>query len=295
VSKVTLLLITLALMLSGCSQQQQPPLKIITNTWIGYSPLFYAKEKGWLKEHNIEISTLVSLGESIMTYRLGGFDGVTGTQYEYQKLNSQNYNLVPVIMFDRSNGGDMVMSNQSLSQLKESTTTINVYLETNSINALVFNDFTKAFNLSDKKFHFINKNQLKILTQIKQNTPSSPTIVVTYVPYNFELAQNGFKVLESTHNDSSLVVLDALFINKDTLENRRADLKNLKQIINKALQHLQENPQEFYNVIKPYTPTTPSYKDFKHALQNIKWLNNSIPDPLQLKMNQINFETGYLL
>ena len=282
-------------MLSGCSQQQQPPLKIITNTWIGYSPLFYAKEKGWLKEHNIEISTLVSLGESIMTYRLGGFDGVTGTQYEYQKLNSQNYNLVPVIMFDRSNGGDMVMSNQSLSQLKESTTTINVYLETNSINALVFNDFTKAFNLSDKKFHFINKNQLKILTQIKQNTPSTPTIVVTYVPYNFELAQKGFKVLESTHNDSSLVVLDALFINKDTLENRRADLKNLKQIINKALQHLQENPQEFYNVIKPYTPTTPSYKDFKNALQNIKWLNNSIPDPLQLKMNQINFETGYLL
>ncbi|GAB6068932.1 hypothetical protein JCM30760_00290 [Thiomicrorhabdus hydrogeniphila] len=293
--KVIMLLITLGLMLSGCSQKQEPPLKIITNAWIGYSPLFYAKEKGWLKEHNIELSVLVSLGESMMTYRLGGFNGVTGTQYEYQKLNSQNYNLVPIIMFDRSNGGDMVMSNQSLSQLKDSTTSIDVYLETNSINALVFKDFIKAFNLSDKKFHFINKNQLKILTQIKQNTPSKPTIVVTYVPYNFELAQKGFKVLESTRNDSSLIVLDALFVNKDTLDNRLADLKDLKQIINKALQHLQENPQEFYNVVKPYLATTPSYQDFKNGLQDIKWLNKPIPDPLQLKMNQMNFETRYLL
>jgi len=294
VLKVSLLFITLALMLSGCSQQQQPPIKILTSSWIGYSPLIYANEKGWLKEHNFEISTLVSLGESMMTFRMGEFNGLTTTQYEYQKLNSQGYNLVPVILLDRSNGGDMVMSNQSIDQLSKSTSPIDVYLESNSVNALVFNDFKKAHNLSDKTFHFFNKNQLGIITKIKQQALVNPTIVISHVPYNYELTQIGFKEVESTRDNPNLLILDALFVTPDTLKTRHSDLQKLKQLVDRALQNLEQDPQEYYKVVKPYIES-PSYKEFEQSVRDIKWLNSSIPKELILKINKMPFETRNLL
>ena len=229
-----------------------------------------------------------------MTFKMGGFDGITGTQYEYQKLNSQHFDLVPIMMFDRSNGGDMVMSNLSLQALNNTTGPIDVYLETNSVNSLIFKHFIKNHPLTNKSFHFINKNQLKIVTHIKQQTINKPTIVVTYVPYNYELLNKGFKVLESTRANSSIMVLDALFVDKNILNQRHKDFIALKTIINRAIKNLKENPKEYYEVVKSYLEN-PTYNDFNQGLETIEWLNGDLSDNMIQKMNEINFQTRNLI
>lgn len=281
-------------LLTSCSTHKEASIKLVTNAWIGYSPLFYAKEKGWLKEVNIEILPLVSLGESMMAFRSGGFDGLTGTQFEYQKLNALNSNLVPVIMFNRSNGGDMVMSNVSIKELQETSENIDVYLEVNSVNALVFDDFKKAHQLSQKTFNFINKDQLKIVTYLKQKTANRPTIVVTYTPYNFELVNTGFQIIDSTRDAMNIIVLDALYVNQSVLTHHREDFNKLKIIINNAIHNLKQNPKEYYKVVKPYLEN-PSYEEFLQSIQGIVWLNETIPPALIKKMNEINFQTRNLL
>ncbi len=281
-------------LLTSCSTHKEASIKLVTNAWIGYSPLFYAKEKGWLKEVNIEISPLVSLGESVMTFRSGGFDGLTGTQFEYQKLNALNSNLVPVIMFNRSNGGDMVMSNVSIKELQETSEKIDVYLEVNSVNAFVFDDFKKAHQLTQKTFNFINKDQLKIVTHLKQKAMNKPTIVVTYVPYNFELVNAGFKTVDSTRDAMNIVVLDALYVNTNTLNHHQENFKKLKIVINNAIHNLKQNPKEYYEVVKPYLEN-PSYDEFLQSIHDIDWLNETIPPNLIEKMNEINFQTRNLL
>jgi NitT/TauT family transport system substrate-binding protein len=55
-------------LLFGCSKTPVEPIKILANPWVGYTHLFYAKEKGWLKELNIELTLVVSLGESLMAF-----------------------------------------------------------------------------------------------------------------------------------------------------------------------------------------------------------------------------------
>lgn len=280
--------------LTGCSSQPEPPIKLITNSWIGYSPLFYAKEKGWLKPLNIELSTVVSLGESMMTFKIGNFNGLTGTQYEFQQLLKHKASLVPIMMFDRSNGGDMIMSNISINSLKETTESVDVYLEINSINSTVFKDFIKAHELENKTFNFINKDPLKTITQIKQSPITEPLIIVTYSPYNFELSEHGFNVIASTKNIQDILVVDALYIKKSCMAEHKAHFIELKQVINQAIQDLHTNPRDYYEKVKPYLENG-SYEEFSASLKQIEWLNSELSDALVKKLDYISFPTRDLL
>ncbi len=290
--KTTLIMVIITL--AGCGSQPEPPIKLIANSWIGYSPLFYAKEKGWLKPLNIELSTVVSLGESIMTYKIGHFNGLTGTQYEFQQLQKQNANLVPIIMFNRSNGGDMVMSNISINSLKETTESVDVYLEINSISSVLFKDFIEAHELENKTFNFVNKDPLKTIAQIKHTPITQPLIIVTYNPYNFELSEHGFNVIASTKNIEDILVVDALYVKKACVTKHNETFIKLKQVINQAIQDLHTNPHDYYEKVKPYLENS-SYEEFSASLNEIEWLNSELSDTLLKKLNHISFPTRDLL
>ena len=150
IKKLSFLILSIFL-LTSCSIQNEEKLKISTTTWIGYTPLYYAKEKGWLEPLNIKLLNVVSLSENMYLYKAGNSDAYVGTQYEYNVLKKDN--LIPIIMFDKSNGGDIVMSNYSVNDLLKTDSKIDVYLEMDSINSIVFDDFIKQYNLSNKQFN----------------------------------------------------------------------------------------------------------------------------------------------
>lgn len=287
--KFKLLLLSLFILLSACSSKEAPQLKIIANSWIGYSPLFYAKESGWLDEHNIKLSTVVSLGESMHIYQTNHMHAFTGTQYEYRQVLGQERSLMPIIMFNRSNGGDMVMSNHSLKALEESSTPIDVYLEINSINHVLFKDFIKRNRLENKTFNYINNDQLRILSEL-ESLPKikRPTIVVTYVPYNHKLKTLGFQTLGSTRNGLDLLVVDALYTNKENFAAHEDQFKALKTIVDRSLQALNNDPHEYYTKVKPYLENN-SFEEFQSGLQDIEWLNHELSDALVKRLNQAQF------
>ena len=69
VFELTLMLVSLALLGGACrtpkSGGPSRPFKVAFNTWVGYSPLLIAKEKGFLKEEGIDadISFLEGVGK----------------------------------------------------------------------------------------------------------------------------------------------------------------------------------------------------------------------------------------
>jgi len=142
--------------MAGCIGGPSQPFRISANLWIGYTPLFYIKERGWLKDANIEIVNVVSLYENMQMYAVGNADAFTGTQYEYHVQRQKHPDLAPAVLFDRSSGGDMVMSNQSLKALKNTKETIDVYLEVDSVNSDLFKAFVKYAGMENQKFHILN-------------------------------------------------------------------------------------------------------------------------------------------
>ena len=282
------------LILSACSNTgDQQPLKIVTNSWIGYAPLYYAREKGHLAPLGIKLVTVVSLGESLQLYRSGVADAFTGTQYEFSQAYSRDPSLTPIILFDRSNGGDLVMGNRSIEELKGYSGTVDAYLEVDSVNSLMLKDFLASHALQDLDINYINQDQARIST-LQAERLEKPTLVVTYFPYNQALQQQGFRELASTRNNPKLLVVDALYTAQPILSSHRAQLQQLKQRIDEAIEVSRRDPKAFYEVVAEFLDN-PGYEAFEQGLKDIVWINRNRNPALEHRLREADFPTGDLL
>lgn len=291
--KKILVFITVLFLLTSCSSNKNEKLEISATTWIGYSPLFYAKEKGWLEALNIKLLHVGSLSENMYLYDAGNSDAYVGTQYEYNILVKKYPSLMPIILFDRSNGGDVVMSNLSIEELKNSSTDIDAYLEMDSINYTLLKDFIKKYKLQNKIINYINKDQSYIST-LNTIHIDKPTIVITYVPYDLELEKQGFKNIASTKGSLDLLVLDALFTTGKTYSDHQKQFIELKKLVDDAVMVLENNPKEFYNTVKPYMLDL-NYDEFNHIKGDIIWINKNISSKLKERMKESHFPSSGLI
>jgi len=276
---ILLTFLTLALLFTACSKEEHKTLHIATNSWIGYAPLFYAKEKGYLDKLNIQLVTNVSLAEAADVYDVGKADMVTTTQHEYYSLKNSGKSITPVILIDRSNGGDMVLSNKTPQELQKADK-IYAYLEIDSINAEVLKDFLKHYNLNKDKIKFINKDQAQIEDLKADN--SKNIIIVTYIPYNIKLLKNGFHEVASTKDLDTIIVIDALCANKKIISQNQKRLHALKKIIDRSIDELMHDKKDSYKLVKTYLGEM-SYDDYIESLKLIKWINK----PSQKLLNRI--------
>ena len=266
--------------LSACSSEQNidnEKIKIATNSWIGYAPLFYAKETGELDKLGFSLITNVSLAEAADVYNVGKADMVTTTQHEYYTLKELMGDVTPVILLDRSNGGDMILSNVSLEKIKNAPH-VTAYLEVDSINAELLQEFIEKNRIDQKKLSIINEDQQKI--QDVQNT-NEPTLIVTYTPYDVSLKRKGFREIVSTKDIHKLVVIDALCTRKKIIEQHKDRLAALKQVIDQKIEQIKRDPKRSFGYVKKYLGDM-SYEDYLVSLQSIEWINHPSKELLEV-------------
>lgn len=286
-------LLFVVILFTSCGLDNSKKIKISTTTWIGYTPLFYAKEKKWLEPLDIKLLNVVSLSENMYLYKAGNSHVYVGTQYEYNSLYKEDKTLTPIMIFDKSNGGDVILSNLSIEQLSKTNKTIDVYLEIDSINSIILDDFLKSNHLENRKINYINDDQLNI-SRLKAVDMENPTIIVTYAPYNNILENNSFVELTSTRNNDNLLVIDAMYTKEDFYYENKETFIKLKKLIDKAIINLQNNPQEFYETVKPYLIDT-NYEEFLASLNDIIWFNKDVPKDVLNKLYNSNFNTKDLI
>lgn len=287
---VVLLLISAAL--SGCGDSADDRMKISTTNWIGFTPLFYADAKGWLAPYNVELLQVVSLSENMYLFEAGNSDAFAGTQYEYNILAGTDPQLVPVMLFDRSFGGDVVMSNVALNELTQADS-IDVYLEMDSVNLTVLQDFARRHQLNATEFTYHNLDQA-LISNLDAASMSGPTLLVTYNPYNFTLMRQGFSELASTRDNLDLLVVDALFTRLQTLQQRSAQFAALKRLTDTAITALFADPQEYFAAVQPYLQNM-TYDEFAESMGNVLWLNRSLEASIAARLTEGNLPIRHLL
>jgi len=288
---ITLLLVLFSILLNSCSSEtkRNKPLTISTNSWIGYAPLFYAQKKGYLKENNIKLLVSVSLAEAANLYSVGKADMLTTTQHEYYALKDE-FHLVPVILLDRSNGGDMVLSNKTIDELQKAEK-IKAYLEIDSINAEILKDFLKLYNIPLNKLHMINKDQAQIEDIVPNDNEA--ILIVTYTPHNITLKKRGFRVVASTKDIDSIMVIDALCTSKSIYNKHLEQLKRVKTIIDRSIEELMQDKKSSYKLVKKYLGDL-TYKEYLESLQSIKWINKPSKELLE-RIAPLGYDRRYIL
>lgn len=287
---IKILTLMLLLLFTACSNPQQNELVLSTNPWIGYTPLFYAQEKGYLKEINIKLLSAVSLGESSNIFSVSKAQLLTTTQHEYLALKNEVTSIVPIILIDRSDGGDMILSNRTIQELNESKS-IDVYLEIDSINKEMIEDFTQRHQLDANKMHYINRDQ----AQIQEITPftSKAILIATYTPNNIKLEKKGFKELASTKDINTILVIDAICTTQQILHTNKKRLQKLKAIIEKSIEEIMADKIAAHRITRKYLDNL-SYEEFSNSLETIKWLNNPSQELLK-KINLMGYKKENLL
>lgn len=263
--KAFLFIFLTLLLLAGCGQQHEHELRVAINPWIGYSPLYYAQEQGWLEEAGIKLIHSTSLNETIQYFNAGLVDAFVSTQYEASVIGKDK--LVHLYAIDRSNGGDVVLSNKSLDEIIKSEN-ITVYMEIDSVNQLVFDDFVNKHKLPITNFNIINKEQV-LIKELKPDEAEA-TILITYEPYATHLRNQGFQQIGSTA-DTDILILDSLYTSHEAWSVHRQSVQALKKLILKSYQHLKNNPQQYHNNIQHYLEKV-SYQEFAESLKTIEWL-----------------------
>lgn len=266
--KSVLLLFSIFFFIS-CSSDTGKTIKIAADPWIGYSPLIYIDQKGWLNETHIQVIPVISLIESTKLMESGIVDGMGATQQEYNYLN-QTMELAAVSLLDRSYGADAIFSNRNIEFIKNYDKVVDVYLERGSINELMLEIFLQSNEIDKSKVKLINADQYMI-SRFKMR--EEPTILISYEPYIHYITKNGYEKI-ATSADDSYLIFDAIFVRKNVFSENKIHFKMLDNYIRQALSDLKKDPKAYYDVVSKFLDGQ-SYEDFLDSLKGIKWIHGS--------------------
>ncbi|BCD61014.1 NitT/TauT family transport system substrate-binding protein [Nitratiruptor sp. YY08-14] len=269
--------------MGGCTTKPEKETVISANSWIGYLPIAYAYEEGWLEPMNIRLKWTNSLSESVVLCKSNLCDGFFATQFELLSQKELKNMYKPCFFVDISYGADKILSNVPLQQLYK-LHDIDAYLEVSSVNQALLEAFVREHNLT-LHLELIDGVQDGFIKE-KFNRPS---LVVTYEPYATILKKKGFIEVASSKTLHTVKIIDLFFSNLD-----KKYTEFIFRQFERAVSVLKKNPRKFYKVVKPYMDDGVTYQDFLASLKEVKWILHPSRELVEYIQRQ-GFDTKSLL
>ena len=96
-------------------------MRLGMTTWVGYGPMFLARDKGFFKENGLDVDLRIIEDASIYMAAVasGELDGNASTLDEIMKYRSPEFCFKAVAALDDSHGGDGVLVRDGVNSLKD--------------------------------------------------------------------------------------------------------------------------------------------------------------------------------
>ncbi|MCU7939074.1 MAG: ABC transporter substrate-binding protein [gamma proteobacterium symbiont of Bathyaustriella thionipta] len=109
--------LVLIIFLSACKPAPESPLRIGTNTWPGYEPLYLARTLGYYDNSRIHLVEMNSASEVIHSLRSGTLEGAALTLDEALTLQADDFDLKIILVMDFSHGADVLLAKPDIDTL----------------------------------------------------------------------------------------------------------------------------------------------------------------------------------
>ena len=195
----------LCLSLVSCSSNDNRPLKVATNLWPGYEPLYLAQYLGVFHQ-DIEVIQLSSATEVMPAMAHGNLDAAALTLDEVISLRAGGLDIEPILVLDYSRGGDAIVT---LQPKRDSLVGMRVGVENTALGAIVLSEALNQAGLTFDDVVIINVSpdeHEKALLQEKLDA------VVTFEPVRTRLLRQGAKVLFDTRQAPDLTIFSSGYL-----------------------------------------------------------------------------------
>ena len=244
-AKAILYLLVLSLTLSSCTKKPEAsnkPFHVAFNTWIGYSPLLLAKEKGFLKEEglDVEISMLEGVGEKNAALIRGTVDAVGHTADSAVVSAASGVDGQIIFVFDQSWGSDGVLTKKNVNSIKDLKGK-KVALEPGFTGHFFFLSLLRDAGMSPTDVQIVPME-----TGMAGSTfvAGGVDAAVTWQPWLGKAkTMPDAKVLVSSADKPGRII-DVLYMNRKVIDERRADVVKLIRAMGKATDWYSHNKAE---------------------------------------------------
>lgn len=248
-----LLLLPLILVLQSCSETVTPPLRLGTNVWPGYEPLYLARQLGHIDSKEVRLIEYPSASEVIRAFRNHALDAATLTLDEALLLQQDGIPVSVILVMDISHGGDVIMARSEIADMS-ALKGKRIAVESGALGAYVI---SRALEIHGMQLADIDVKHLEVSAHEAAYRNDEVDAAVTFEPVRTQLLNQGAHEIFSSREMPGEIV-DVLVVHNDLLEQQKTRLNKLLSGWFKALDELQQNPDSSALILSQRLKVTPA-------------------------------------
>ncbi len=236
---ISLYLIFIVVMISACSKEITSTMRLGTNVWIGYEPLFLARQQGYIDTESITLVEFLSASEVIRAFRNQSLEAAALTLDEVLLLVERKIPIQIVLVTDISAGADAIISKPEINSFNDLVGK-RIGVEAGALGAYMISRALEINKLRPEQIEIVNLEVSEHETAFKNNKVDA---LVTFDPTRNKLLAVGAKEL-FTSREIPQEIVDVIVIHSDYLEKHHGQVKELISGWFEALKYLRDYPED---------------------------------------------------
>ena len=246
------------LFLLSSSALAAEPIKLGMSTWLGYAPLYLAKEKGFFQKQGVEVEVVVieSPADRRAAFAADKIQGMA-TTVDTHVMTAAAENPIPVkqvLAMDDSHGGDGIVSKKEIKSIKDlKGKTVAAQLGAGA--SYFWLNYILAQN--NMKLSDLKTIDMKAGDAGSAFVAGKVDAAVTWEPWLSKAKETPFGHVLLSSDKTPGVIVDSLAFKPDFLKKRGADVKKIIAAWNEAVEFAAKNPQEADSIMAKFTGQKP--------------------------------------
>lgn len=253
------------LALAACGGQ--PPLTRVGGIqWIGYEPLFLARELGLYDPDVLRLVEMPSNSANLMSLATGDVEAATLTLDECLLAREGGLDVRAILVFDYSAGADVIMCRPDIERLADLRGK-RIGVEETAAGALMLSKLLEAAGLAPGE---VKKMRVTSDRHLEAFLADEVDALVTWEPHATRLQAAGARRLFDSRAFPGLIV-DVLVARADALERTPDSFRQLLAGHFRALDHLQRAPDDALARMAPRLGVSPD--ELRAAQQGLRFMD----------------------
>jgi len=249
-------------------------MRLGMTTWVGYGPMFLARDKGFFKENGLDVELRIIEDAAIYMAAVaaGELDGNASTLDEIMKYRSPEFCFKAVAALDDSHGGDGVLVREDVKSLKDLKGK-QVGMNEGSVSQFWFNILLTREGMTEKDLEITNMTADDAAAAfIAGQIPAA----VTWEPHlSLVRTKKQGKVLIDSAETPGLIV-DVADLTCDYIKNNPKDVEAFNKGLFKAVEFIKTNPDEAYAIMaKGVGGYLEKPEDFAEAAKGVRFYDQA--------------------